>query len=121
MTTQAFYNHVADQAYATLKPLWNEYAAETGYDEQIFDGVEALAEVFPFECVALARMVFFGNLASWWDDVYINGRGNVASCWDVDSSPICVRELARWLEDSNHEFYQDWESEQEEEEEEEEE
>ena len=117
MTTQAFYNHVADQAYETLKPLWNEYAAETGYGEQIFDGVEELAEVFQFECVELARMVFFGDLASWWDDVYINGRGNAASCWDLDSSPISVRELAEWLEESNHDFYQDWESEQEESEE----
>ena len=117
MTTQAFYNHVADQAYATLKPLWNEYAAETGYGEQIFDSMEELASIFRFECVELARMVFFGNLASWWDDVYINGRGNVESCRGVDSSPISVRELAEWLEESNHDFYQDWESEQEESEE----
>ena len=118
MTTQAFYYHVADQEYETLKQLWNEYVAETGDDEQIFDSVEELASIFGFEGIQLARMVFFGNLESWGDDVYINGYGNVESCWSVESSPIDVGELAEWLEDSYHEFYQSWESEQEEESEE---
>ena len=115
MTTQAFYNHVAAQDYDTLKPLWNTYAAETGYGEQIFASVEDVATALEFDAVRFAQMVFFGNLQSWWNDVFLNGYGNLNSCWDVESSPICVRELAQWLEDSNHEFYQDWESEQEEE------
>ena len=118
MTTQAFYNHVADQDYVTLKPLWNEYVAETGNGEQIFDSVEELAMVFEFEGAELARMVFFGKLDAWGDDVYLNGYGNVESCWGVNGSPIDVGDLAEWLEDSNHEFYQSWESEQEEESEE---
>ena len=108
MTTQAFYNHVADQAYETLRPLWNEYIAETGDGGQIFDGVEELASIFEFEGAQLARMVFFGNLKDWWGDVYLNGYGNIESCWGVDSSPIRVQELAEWLEDSNHGFYQEW-------------
>ena len=118
MTIQAFYNHVADQDYSTLKPIWNEYISETGNGEQIFESVEDLAEIFEFEAVQLARMIFFGKLENWGDDVYLNGYGNIESCWSVDSSPISVRELAEWLEDSNHEFYQGWESEQEEESEE---
>ena len=118
MTTQAFYNHVAYQDYVTLKPLWNEYVAETGNGEEIFYNLEALAETFEFKAIDLARMVFFGELDAWGDDVYINCYGNVASCWSVDSSPICIEELAEWLEESNHEFYQSWESEQEEESEE---
>ena len=115
MTTQVFYNHVAAQDYETLKPLWNEYVSETGDGSQIFDSVEDLADIFEFKATELARMVFFGELENWGDDVYLNGYGNVESCWSVDSSPINVRELAEWLEDSNHEFYQEWESEQEEE------
>ena len=118
MTTQAFYYHVADQEYETLKQLWNEYAAETGDGEQIFDGVEDLASVYEFEGAQLARMVFFGKLGSWLDDVYINGYGNIESSFSVDSSPICVLELAEWLENSYHEFFQSWESDQEEESEE---
>lgn len=114
MTTQAFFNYVNDQDYSTLKPLWNEYISETGNGEQIFDGIEDLAGTFEFEPLQLARMVFFGKLENWGDDVYLNGYGNVESCWSVDSSPISVSELAQWLEDSNHEFYQEWECEQEE-------
>ena len=118
MTAQAFYYHVADQDYETLKQLWNEYASETGDGEQIFDGVEDLAFVYNFEGAQLARMVFFGKLESWSDNVFINGYGNVESCRSVESSPISVLELAEWLEDSYHEFFQSWESEQEEESEE---
>ena len=112
---QSFYNFIASQDYHTLKPLWNEYISETGDGDQIFDSVEELAAIFEFEAVQLARMVFFGKLENWGDDVYLNGYGNVESCWGVASSPISVRDLAEWLEDSNHEFYQEWESEQEEE------
>ena len=118
MTTQAFYYHVADQEYETLKQLWNEYASETGGGEQIFDSVEDLASIFNFEGAQLARMVFFGKLESWLDNVFINGYGNVESCWSVESSPIDVGELAEWLENNQHEFYQSWESDQEEESEE---
>ena len=118
MTTQAFYNHVADQDYETLRSLWNEYVSETGHGEQIFYSVEELAETFEFKAADLARMVFLGKLRNWGDDVYINGYGNVESCWSVDSSPIRVSKLVEWLEDSDREFYQSWESDQEEESEE---
>lgn len=113
MTTQSFFNYVADQDYDSLKQLWNEYIADTGNGEQIFDRVEDLAEIFEFEAVQLARMIFFGKLENWGDDVYLNGYGNVESCWSVDNSPISVRELAEWLKDSNHEFFQEWNYEQE--------
>lgn len=112
---QSFYNFIAGQDYETLKPLWNEFIRDTGNGEQIFDSIEELASIFEFEPLEMARMVFFGDLQNWSDNIYFNGYGNIESCWSVDTSPICVRELAQWLEDSNHEFYQDWESEQEEE------
>lgn len=117
MTTQAFYNYVADQDYDTLKPLWNEYISETGDGEQIFDSVEELADLFEFKAAELARMVFFGKVENWSDNIYFNGYGNLESCWSVDSSPISVQALATWLEESDHEFYQEWDNEQEESEE----
>lgn len=120
MANQSFYNFIANQEYDVLKPLWNEYISETGNGEQIFDSVEDLADL-GFEPLELARMVFFGNLQNWGDDVYLNGYGNVESCWSVEHSPISVSELTQWLEDSNHEFYQEWKYEQEDEEENEEE
>ena len=118
MTTQAFYNHVADQDYETLKPLWNEYISETGDGEQIYDCIEDVEDLFARDACGLARAVFFGKVKNWGDNVYFDGYGNLESCWSVDNSPISVRELAEWLEDSSHEFYQEWESEQEEESEE---
>lgn len=117
MTNQAFYNYVADQDYGILKPLWNEYISETGNGEQIFESIEDVAEFFTDDAAGLARAVFFGKVENWSDNVYFNSYGNLESGWSVDSSPISVRELATWLEDSTHEFYQEWENEQEESEE----
>lgn len=113
MTDKAFYDHVNDQDYETLKPLWNEYISETGDGERIFESIEDVAELFN-DASGLARAVFFGKVENWQDDVYFNGYGNLESCWSVKSSPISVRELATWLEESDHEFYQEWENEQEE-------
>lgn len=109
MTTQAFYDHVADQDYETLKQLWNEYISETGDGEQIYESIEDVADLFANAALDLARAVFFGKVESWDDDVYFNGYGNLESCWSVNSSPISVRELATWLEESDHKFYQEWE------------
>ena len=109
MTTQSFFNYVTEQGYNSLKPLWNEYVSATGNGEPIFECIEELADTFEIEPLELARMVFFGNLQNWGDNVYLNGYGNLESCWGVESSPISVRDLAQWLEESNHEFYQECE------------
>ena len=111
MTTQAFFNYLNAQGYETLKPLWNEYASYAGDRAQVFDSIEELAETSAFSPLELARMVFFGNLQNWGDHVYLNGYGNIESCYSVDSSPIIVSELADWLEESDHEFFQKWEGE----------
>lgn len=112
MTTQAFFNFINEQSYDTLKPLWNEYISGTGNGEQIFDSVEDFANTFDLKPSELSRLVFFGDVQNWSDNVYINGYGNLESCWSVENSPICVRELAQWLEDSYHESYQEWKEEQ---------
>ena len=57
--------------------MWNEYASENGY-EQIYDSVEEFAVNFEIDGVALARMVFFGDVRNWSDMVYLNGYGNFA-------------------------------------------
>jgi len=114
MTNPTFFNFINNQDYETLKPLWNEYVVETGNGDQIFDHIEDLVEIFEFEPLQLAKMVFFGKLTNWSDNVYLNGYGNIESSWSKNNSPIVVRELADWLEESNHEFYQEWASEREE-------
>lgn len=117
MANQSFYDFIDDQHYQTLKPLWNEFVSETGDGEPIYDGIEELADL-GFEPLELARMVFFGKLENWGDDVYLNGYANVESCWNVANSPIDIGYLAEWLEESNHDFYKEWQEEQENEEEE---
>lgn len=87
--------------------IWNECATENG-ESFIEDSVESLAENSFIEGIDLARMVFFGNLRSWNDRTYINGHGNLESCWDLKSSPIDISYLAEWLKDKEHEVYQEW-------------
>lgn len=90
-----------------LVALWNEYASENGY-EQIYDSVEEFAANFEVDGVALARMVFFGDIRNWSDMVYLNGYGNFESCWNVENSPIDIEELAKWTKETNHYEYKEW-------------
>ena len=37
-----------------------------------------------------------------------DGYANFASCWSINSSPIDLDVLADWLEDEDHEAYQEY-------------
>lgn len=87
--------------------MWNEYASENGY-EQIYDSVEEFAANFDTDSVALARMVYFGDIRNWSDMVYLNGYGNFESCWNVENSPIDLNELVKWMKETNHHEYKEW-------------
>lgn len=104
-----FTEYLNDFSFADLVYLWNEYASENGY-EQIYDSIEEFADVFSgsIEGAELARMVFFGDVKNWSDYVYLNGYGNFQSCWDVESSPIDIDELANWMKETNHDEYKEW-------------
>lgn len=71
-----FTGYLYDFSFDDLVVLWNEYASENGY-EQIYDSVEEFAANFESEGVELARMVFFGDVRSWSDMVYLDGYGNL--------------------------------------------
>lgn len=107
MANQNFKNFLEEKDYAELKSLWNECASENGY-EQIYDSVEEFAANFETEGAELARMVFFGDVKNWGDNVYVNGYGNFESCWSINSSPIDLDVLADWLEEENHDIYTEW-------------
>lgn len=102
-----FTEYLEDFSFDDLAALWNEYASENGY-EQIYDSVEEFAANFEIDSVALARMVYFGDIRNWSDMVYLNGYGNFESCWNVENSPIDLDELAKWMKDSNHTEYKEW-------------
>lgn len=102
-----FTEYLEDFSFDDLVALWNEYASENGY-EQIYDSVEEFAVNFETDGVALARMVYFGDIRNWSDMVYLNGYGNFESCWSVENSPIDLDELAKWMKESNHHEYKEW-------------
>lgn len=102
-----FENWLSTLNFDRLVWIWNECATENG-EPFIEDSVESLAENSFIEGIDLARMVFFGNLRSWNDRTYINGLGNLESCWDLKSSPIDITYLAEWLKEKEHEVYDEW-------------
>lgn len=106
---QAFKKFLESKDYSELKPLWNEYASDQSPDDQIYDGVEDFCDLYDPKAADVARMVAFGDIKNWGDDVYLNGYGNFKSCWNVGSSPIDLEVLAEWLEEENHATYEEWE------------
>lgn len=59
----------------------------------------------------LTRAVFFGEVRGWYDKVSFNGYGNLYSVYDLESSPIDLRYLAKWLKEEDHEVYEQWKNE----------
>lgn len=106
---KAFLNYLRQKNYSELRPLWNEYASDQNMDDYIYDGVEEYCELCDPKAVDVARMVAFGDIKNWGDDVYLNGYGNFKSCWNIESSPIDLEVLAEWLEEENHSSYEEWE------------
>lgn len=102
-----FTTYLSNMDFADLAYLWNEYASENGY-EQIYDSVEEFAANYEVDSVALAKMVFFGDIRNWSDMVYLNGYGNFESCWNVENSPIDLDGLAKWMRETNHYEYKEW-------------
>lgn len=102
-----FTEYLDDFSFDDLVVLWNEYASENDY-EQIYDSVEEFATNFDVDSVALARMVFFGDIRNWSDMVYLNGYGNFESCWKVENSPIDIDALAKYMRETNHHEYKEW-------------
>lgn len=102
-----FTTYLSDMTFEDLAYLWNEYASENGY-EQIYDSVEEFASNFETEGTELARMVFFGSVQNWSDMVYLDGRGNFESCWNVENSPIDIEALAKWMKETSHQEYKEW-------------
>lgn len=105
-----FENYLKNLPFNELVWRWNECATENG-ESFIENSVEDLANNSFIEGIDLARMVYFGKLRSWNDKVYINGLGNLESCWDLNSSPIDISYLAEWLKDKDHEAYMKWQDE----------
>lgn len=108
MASKNFVNFLSEKDYDELKSIWNEYASNKDGDAYIYDSVEEFAELTGEDGVELARKVFFGDIKNWGNDIYLDGYANFASCWSVNSSPIDLDVLADWLEDEDHEVFNEW-------------
>jgi hypothetical protein len=105
---KTFTTYLNDFSFDYLVNLWDEYARDNYPDAYIYDGIEEFIETYDTDAIEATRMVFFGDVRSLGDYVYLNGYGNFQSCWDVESSPIDLDELAKWMKDTNHYEYKEW-------------
>lgn len=105
-----FENYLEDLDFDRLVRLWNEYCWNNlgGVDGEIFESIEELNNNGICTGIELTRAVFFGEVRGWHDNVSFDGYGNLYSVYSVESSPIDISYLAKWLKDEEHEVYQEW-------------
>lgn len=105
-----FENYLEQLDFDKLVQLWNEYCWDSGAstDGEIFDSIEEISDSGICTGIELTRAVFFGEVRGWYDKVSFDGYGNLYSVYDLESSPIDLRYLSKWLKDEDHEVYQEW-------------
>lgn len=108
----SFKQHLESMRFEGLIQLWNIYASCQSSDEYIYDSIEEFAELYGEDGVELARKVFFGSVDNWYDKVYLDGYGNLRSCYSVESSPIDIYALVDFMKEVDHPTYLDWRDDQ---------
>lgn len=105
-----FENYLEDLDFDRLVRLWNEYCWNNlgGVDGEIFESIEELNNNGICTGIELTRAVFFGEVRGWHDKVSFDGYGNLYSVYSVESSPIDISYLAKWLKEEEHEVYKEW-------------
>lgn len=104
----SFKQHLEDMSFEGLIPLWNEWCAQYGQDDTIYDSIKEFAELFGEDGVELARKVFFGSVDNWYDKVYLDGYGNFQSCYSIAASPIDIDALVDFMKEVDHPDYISW-------------
>ena len=99
-----FEDYLKDLDFDRLVRLWNDGSA----DDAIYESIEGLNDNGICTGIELTRAVFFGEVHGWYDKVSFNGYGNLYSVYSVESSPIDISYLAKWLKEEEHEVYQEW-------------
>lgn len=105
-----FRNYLEDLDFDRLVRLWNEYCfgSDGSAGDAIYESIEGLNDNGICTGIELTRAVFFGEVHGWYDKVSFNGYGNLYSVYSVESSPIDISYLAKWLKEEEHEVYQEW-------------
>lgn len=108
----SFKQHLDQMSFDDLIPFWNEWCAQYGQDDTIYDSIEEFAGLYSEDGLELARKVFFGRVGNWYDKVYLDGYGNFISCYSVESSPIDIDALADFMAEVDHPTYLAWRDDQ---------
>ena len=113
-----FISSLAAKPFDDQVVLWNEFCQNSDNGSQgdiIYADVLDLVEQKGYTGTQTAHRLLNGGATNVWAYAYLDGKENIRNCDTLADSPIDVAILADWLEESNHEFYQEWQYEQEEE------
>lgn len=111
MDLQKFEDYLRTLDFDTLVRAWNEfcYNSDNGSaDSIIYESVEDIHAQMIMDGFDIARALFFGSVESWYDRVSFDGYGNLYSVYNLESSPIDINYLAKWLTEEDHEVYEEW-------------
>lgn len=105
-----FEDYLSTLNFDKLVWIWNEYCfgSDGSADNAIYESITDLHDEGLCTGIELTRAVFFGSVESWNDRVSFDGYGNLYSVYDLESSPIDINYLAKWLTEEDHEVYQEW-------------
>jgi hypothetical protein len=105
-----FEDYLEDLDFDRLVRLWNEYCfgSDGSSGDAIYESIEGLNNDGICTGIELIRAVFFGGVSNWYDRVSFDGYGNLYSVYSVESSPIDISYLAKWLKEEEHDVYQEW-------------
>lgn len=101
----SFKDFLAELSFEAIVELWNTYGDPDSY---IWNSLEEYADTMGDIGLELARKVFFGQVESWYDHIYLDGYANFRSCSNLETSPIDLDLLAEWLEEDCNELYTTW-------------
>ena len=99
--------------FNSLVELWNTYGVEHYPDSYIYNSIADYCDMYEPKAIEVAKRVFFGEVESIDDAVYLDGYGNFKSCHNLTSSPIDLDVLAEAMEADHNELWSAWEEEQE--------
>lgn len=108
-----FSQYLSTLPFTSLIELWNTYGVENYPDSYIYENIAEYCDMYDPAAIDVAKMVFFGEVESINDAVYLDGYGNFKSCHNLESSPIDLGVLAEAMEADHNELWQAWEEENE--------
>ena len=114
-----FSNYLSTLSFSSLVELWNTYGVEHDPDSYIYGNIAEYCDLHNPDVMDVVKMVFFGEVESIDDAVYLDGYGNFKGCYNLASSPIDLGVLAEEMEADHNELWKAWAEEQEEQEEQE--